>query len=255
MLVRSLLLCLLLSTVACSKTSTPPPPAPSIPSAAITAQPAVEAAVATPAPTAATSPTPATAVAALQDSDYQVIADGKPYRAAAGGIEVVEFFNYICPACNSFDPMLQAWKAKLPADVRLVYVPADFREDFAIYARAYYAADLLGIAEKTHEAVYEAIHETHTLPGEGRLPDTAVIAAFYGQHGVTSAAFLDAMNSFAVNTRMSQGRQYEMASQLNSTPSLLINGRYMVKGNSFEDKLRIAGQLIERERQKGTASK
>lgn len=241
MLVRSLLLCLLLSTAACSKAA---PPAPS-------AAPAVAVAAATPTPVAApTTPAASPAAPALQASDYQVIADGKPYSAAAGGIEVVEFFNYICPACNDFNPLLQAWKAKLPADVHLVYVPADFREDFAVYARAYYAADLLGIAEKTHEAVYQAIHETHTLPGEGRLPDTAVISAFYAQHGVTAAAFLDAMNSFAVNTRMNQGHQYEVQSQLSSTPSLLINGRYMAKGNTFEDKLRIAGQLIERERAK-----
>ena len=248
------LLCLSLSFAACSKAPAPVPPA-----AAPTVAAAPAAPVAAPAPAPAEAPpapaSPTAPATTLQDSDYQVIADGKPYSAVAGKIEVVEFFNYICPACNSFDPLLHAWKAKLPVDVHLIYVPADFRADFEVYARAYYAADLLGIAEKAHQAVYQAIHDTHTLPGEGRLPDEKVIAAFYAQHGVTAQAFSDAMNSFAVNIRMSQGHQFEVQSQLASTPSLLVNGRYMVKGKDFEDKLRIASLLIERERSQSATKK
>src|SRR3546814_9031641 len=85
-------------------------------------------------------------------------------------IEVAEVFNYVCPACAGFDPVLQEWKKKQPAYVHVVYVPADFRPDFKAYARAYYAAAALGLVEKTHEAVYAAIHEQHTQPGEGMTP-------------------------------------------------------------------------------------
>jgi thiol:disulfide interchange protein DsbA len=244
MLLRPLMLCLLLAASACSKTDPSAAPAETVPAVA-PAAPAQSA----PTPAPATPPAgPAPVAGALQPEDYDVIDGGKPYGAAPGQIEVVEFFNYICPACNAFEPLMQAWKATLPADVRIVYVPADFRPDFEVYARAYYAADLLGIATKTHAAVYEAVHSTHTLPGEGRLPDVEVIAAFYAKHGVTAQGFLDAMSSFAVNTRMSQGRQYEAQSKLASTPSLLVNGRYMAKGKSFEDKLCITSLLIARER-------
>ena len=195
------------------------------------------------------------ATGTLEASDYETIENGKPYAATPGKIEVVEFFNYACPACDAFEPLMAAWKAQLPADVNVVYVPADFRPDFEVYARAYYAADLLGIAAKTHAAVYEAIHKSRTLPGEGAPPEASVLAGFYAKHGVTAQAFVDAMNSFAVNTRMSQGRQYMIQSKLNSTPSMLVNGRYMAKGRSFEDKLRITGLLIERERSRGAAGK
>ena len=34
----------------------------------------------------------------------------------------------------------------------------------------------------------------------------------------------------------------------NSTPTLIVNGKYKVTGNSFEDMLRIASQLVARER-------
>jgi thiol:disulfide interchange protein DsbA len=40
----------------------------------------------------------------------------------------------------------------------------------------------------------------------------------------------------------------------NSTPTLVVNGKYRVVGNSFEDMLRIASQLIARERAGGTAA-
>lgn len=258
---RDLFLCtLMLATVGCSKATEPAAAKTAVATAVeqaptATTTPAVEAPKpATPATTAAIE-SATTATAALKDSDFTVIAAGAPYKKVERKIEVVEFFNYICPACNAFDPLLQAWKAKLPADVNLVYVPADFRGDFAVYARAYYAADLLGLVEKTHHAVYEAIHDSHQLPGEGRTPEVEPIANFYSHYGVTAKAFTDAMDSFAVNMRMNQGHQYMVQSQIRSTPSLLVNGRYLVNGSSFEDKLRIAGQLIDRERQAKAASK
>ncbi len=184
----------------------------------------------------------------LRDSDFTVIQGGRPYDETGSKIEVVEFFNYICPACNVFEPLFQEWKAKLPKDVHVIYVPADFREDFSFYARVYYAAELLGLVEKTHDAVYKAIHEDHKLPGEGESLDAQRIANFYVPYGTTAQAFVDAMNSFTVNTHMNRGNQFEMQCQLESTPTLVISGKYMVKGKSFGDSLRIASQLIERER-------
>lgn len=184
----------------------------------------------------------------LQDSDFTVIEGGRPYDETGGKIEVVEFFNYICPACNAFEPLLQEWKTKLPKDVNVIYVPADFRADFSFYARVYYAAELLGLAEKTHQAVYKAIHEDHKLPGEGGELDPKRIAAFYAPYGTTPQAFTDAMDSFAVNTRMAQGHQFMVQCRIQGTPTLVVGGKYLVKGKTRSDSLRIAGQLIERER-------
>ena len=38
-------------------------------------------------------------------------------------IEVMEIFWYGCGHCNDFDPILNAWVKKLPADVTFVRVP------------------------------------------------------------------------------------------------------------------------------------
>ena len=181
--------------------------------------------------------------------DYILISDGSPFDTPAGKVEIVEFFNYACPACNAFNPQFSEWKKKLGADVHLVYAPLDFRPDFVQYARAYYAAEALGVADKAHDSVYDAIHQLHTLPGEGQPPDQARIAEFYAKfYGVKQDEFLQLMDGFAVNAKIGRARQFAMKSQVRSTPSIVINGRYLVKGESWEDMLRISDQLIQKER-------
>ncbi|WDS34677.1 thiol:disulfide interchange protein DsbA/DsbL [Pseudoxanthomonas sp.] len=192
--------------------------------------------------------------APVAGNDYVSIPDGQPFEPADGKIEVVEFFNYICPFCATYSPMFHDWKTRLPADVRITYVPADFRPDFAVYARAYYAADVLGIAQKSHDAVYKAVHTDGTLPGEGQPIDENKISQFYSQYGVTAEQFSSTMKSFGVSARMQKGRQFAMHGSINQTPSIVVDGKYLVKGKSWEDSLRIADHLIAQERSSQSAN-
>lgn len=249
----ALLLVLLSALPGCTRSPDPAPAA--APAAVAAAAPAEElvhepdpAADPASAPLAAIAEPVAAAGAAVEGRDYLLIAGGKPMQPVSGKIEVVEFFNYVCPACDTFNPTLQQWKAKLPADVRLVYVPADFRPDFVPYARAYYAAESFGLVEKSHEAVYKGIHVDHSLPGEGDAPDYTRIAEFYAQYGIGAELFEGAMRSFAVDTKLRQGRDFMMRSQVSSTPSLVIDGKYLVKGATWDDMLRITDDLIARQR-------
>ena len=193
---------------------------------------------------------PVQAQSPVAGKDYTEIPNGRPLDPpAAGTIVVEEFFNYVCPACNSFEPTFVAWQAKLPADVKVVHIPATFRADFMQYAKAYYAAEALGLVDKTHRAVYEAIHVKHSIPAEGDRPDEEKIAAFYAGFGVSKDDFLSAMRSFGVNVKVSRATEHMTKNRVPSTPTLVVNGRYLVKGGaSWEDSLRIAIFLIEKER-------
>ena len=192
---------------------------------------------------------PVQAQSPVAGKDYTEIPNGRPLDPpAAGTIVVEEFFNYICPACNAFEPTFVAWQAKLPADVKVVHVPATFRADFMQYAKAYYAAEALGLVDKTHRAVYEAIHVKHTIPAEGDRPDEEKIAAFYAGFGVSKDEFLSAMRSFGVNVKVNRVTEHMTKTRVPSTPTVVVNGRYLVKGASWEDTLRIASFLIEKER-------
>ncbi len=259
---NALMLSLLLPLMAaCSKTETPEAPAATSPvaseqpAAAATAPAAEAAAVAEP---AAPNNNPVVAPqgpAPVAGTDYLLIEGGQPWEPQNGTVEVAEMFNYICPACYSFDPTLRNWKSKQPADVRLVYVPAQFRPDFVPYAKAYFAAETLGIEEKSHAAVYEAIHVKHSIPAEGDKPDEAKVAAFYTAYGVSAEQFLNTMKSFAIAGKVNKANQFALRSKVEGTPSLIVNGKYLVKGRSWEDMLRITDHLIAMERaQSGAAN-
>ena len=181
--------------------------------------------------------------------DYIEISNGRPLDPApAGAVVVEEFFNYICPACNAFEPLFVAWAARQPDYVKVVHIPATFRADFVPYAKAYYAAVSLNLAEKTHADVYRAIHIEHSLPAEGDKPSEERVAEFYGKYGVDAAAFLAAMRSFANDVKVRRATEYMQRARVPSTPTIVVNGRYLVRGDSYQDMLRIASFLIEKER-------
>ena len=56
-------------------------------------------------------------------------------------------------------------KAALPANAQLVYLPASWNksENWPLFQRAYLTAQSLGVAEKAHEAMFEAIWTTGEL--------------------------------------------------------------------------------------------
>lgn len=216
-----------------------------------------DAAAETPAPEAADAPAaPAADLAAtapqgpplVEGSDYEIIRNGQPFAPLAGKIEVVEVFNYVCPACASFQPLVNAWKARLPADVRFTYVPAPFGGRWDPYVRAYYAAEAMGVADQSHDAIFNAIHVERVLQGERGLDAPEDIAKVYAKFGVDPAQFASTMASFAVDSRFNRAKQYILRQQVNQTPTLIVNGKYRVKGQSFDDMLRIAGALVAQER-------
>ena len=132
--------------------------------------------------------------------------------------------------------------------MKVVHVPATFRADFVQYAKAYYAAQSLNVAEKAHADVYEAVHRTRSLPAEGQKPNEERIAAFYADYGVSAEQFLAAMRSFAVDLKVKRATEYMTRIRVPSTPSIVVNGRYLVRGQTYADMLRIADYLIEKER-------
>lgn len=193
---------------------------------------------------AASAPTPATPVPGLTPGkDYDIIQGGQRF-AAGNNIEVAEVFAYWCGACAQFDPLVSAWSAKLPADVKFTYVPAVFNAQDN-YPRAFYAAEAAGVLSKTHSTVFRAIHLERSLKPTASLDD---LAAFYAQHGADAANFKSTMESFTVNANLGRARQFAIRSGINHTPTLVINGKYRVNGTSHENQLQIADTIIAHER-------
>ena len=263
MTLRALLPLLLVTLAACSA-PTPPASTTTPATTATAAQPAsadepAGTAGAAAASTTAGAPDAAADAAADQalaanpgglvpGQDFVEIKDAEPWMPLNGKVEVVEVFGYVCPACAAFNPLVTAWKNKLPADVRFSYVPAPFGPEWNPYAKSFYVADAMGIADRAHDALIRAIHVEQSMPGEGDPVNEQAIADFYGKYGANPKEFLSTMNSFSVAGQVNRGRQFMMRTGANSTPTLIVNGKYRVTGDTFEDMLRIAGLLIARER-------
>lgn len=178
--------------------------------------------------------------------DYVEIEGGRPFAAKPGRIEVVEVFGYTCPHCAHFEPLLAEWKKKQPADVQLVQLAAPFGGYWIPYAKAFYAAQVLGVAERSHGAMFKALHDEHSLPISGATADE--IATFYAGHKIAAPRFIEVFNGDDVARRMQAATDFIQRSGVESTPSLIVAGKYRVIGKSFDDLLRVTDALIARER-------
>ncbi len=188
----------------------------------------------------------ASPTAPVQGEDYELIAAPGPFEPLAGKIEVVEVFGYTCPHCAHFEPQVEAWAAKLPADVRFTPVPAAFGGYWDAYARAFYAAEQVGVLKRSHADVFKALHEQRSLPMQSVSPQE--LATFYANYGVEPQRFTDALRSAQVDEKIKKAREFAMRTQVPGTPAVIVNGKYLVRARSFDDTLRVADALIARER-------
>lgn len=137
-------------------------------------------------------------------------------------VVVYEFFGYKCPHCAHFQPYVRPWHEKLPKYVKFVRVPVVFQPGWDILAKAYHTAETMGIAEKTHQAMFDAIHKKHI-----RFRSIEQIAQWYFENfGVDKEAFLSTANSFMIDSKMRQVNNMMRTMKITSTPTLIINGKY-----------------------------
>lgn len=173
--------------------------------------------------------------------DYRVIADGAPYRPLEGKVEIAEVFAYGCRHCADMAPKLEAWKRTLPANVRVTYVPAAWRSNDP-WTQAFFAAETSGALAASHEAMFRAVHVDRALPGNATLTE---LGSFYGAlPGVDGKAFAAALRDIdAINAKAENAHAFVVRSGIEGTPSIVVNGRYLVLGTSHEGLLANAARI------------
>jgi protein dithiol oxidoreductase (disulfide-forming) len=86
-----------------------------------------------------------------------------PSETEAGKIELIEFFWYSCSHCNAFEPAFAQWVKNAPKDVVVRRIPVAFRDDFAPQQRLYFTLEAMGLLEKIHGKVFQAVHVERSL--------------------------------------------------------------------------------------------
>jgi thiol:disulfide interchange protein DsbA len=146
--------------------------------------------------------------------------------ADPGEVEVVEVFSYACIHCKTFDPTLEAWTEALPEGVQFRRVPAIFDQTWALFAQAFYTAEVLGVTDAVHTPMFRAIHEQGV-----DLRDPNLMASLFEQAaGVDPEEFLQVFNSFGVRSRVQQAQAHGRAYGITGVPTLIVDGRYRVDG-------------------------
>lgn len=147
---------------------------------------------------------------------------GQPLPGTAGKVEVVEFFFYMCPHCNAFDPLLEAWVHQLPADVSFRRVPVGVTLVHKLHQRMFYALDGMGaLTPQVHAGIFNAFHRAGI-----EANDEASIVALVGRLGVDTARFKAAFNAFGVQAKVSQGLKLAELAGVDTVPALVVAGRW-----------------------------
>ena len=185
--------------------------------------------------------------------DYEVLPIPQP-TYGLGKIEVAEVFSYRCIHCAEFQPLVNAWRKTQPADVRWEYVPAVFGGSWDDFARAYLAAETLGVQKRTHDAVFKGIFVDKLL----KTGSSDEIADMYANFGVDRANFLSTMRSVLVTDRLDRARQFALRTGVTGTPTIIVNGKYRVnvtQDGGFPGMLATTTFLIAKERAAAKATK
>jgi thiol:disulfide interchange protein DsbA len=157
----------------------------------------------------------------VEGKNYTRLANPQPVETGKK-IEVIEFFSYGCPHCSALEPFLDAWRAKLPADVAFRRVPVMFHDQWVHLARIYYTLDALGDEAKFSPEVFKAIH------GDGiALWDDKKFLDWSASKGLDRKKVEAVFTSFAVDSKLKRAMQLGKDYGIDSVPTVIVDGKYM----------------------------
>ena len=178
----------------------------------------------------------------VMGTDYKLVEPAQTTRSG-NKIEVLEFFFYGCSHCYHLHPELAAWEKKMPKDVDLVLVPTVFNANWEPMAYTYYALEVLGQNQKLHNDLYEAWNVNNMA-----LVDESKITEFVSKRGVDAKKFSDAYHSFTVQSKVTRSKQMTQSYGIRGTPTIIVDGKYLVTGLQPADTVKVMAELIEKVR-------
>lgn len=179
--------------------------------------------------------------------EHYIVLDSPVGTRDSGKIEVVEMFSYGCPHCYEFEPLIRVWSSKQASDIDFSFIPAIWNKPMELYARAFFAAHALNVADKIHQPLFTAI-----VIEQRSIRDESDLADFFAMHGVDRDAFTRTFGSMMVDLQVKQVAERVRRYSPAGVPEIIVNGKYRI------DRMRAGGQsgmlavvdfLIEKERE------
>ena len=192
------------------------------------------------------TPTALFAETYVENTHYELVTPAQP-TSSGDKVEVLELFWYGCPHCYHFEPYVQKWLKTKPANVEFGRIPGIFRPEWALFGRAYYTQEALGVFDKTHEALFAAVHEL-----KRKLETEDQLAAFFAENGVKDDDFRKAFRSFAVESKVRRAQEMSQRYGAKGVPTIIVNGKYRVGATmpgvqTHANVFKVADYLIQKE--------
>lgn len=168
---------------------------------------------------------------------YKLLSPAQPVSGSK--IEVLEFFFYGCSHCFDLHKPLSVWEKTMPKDVELVYVPTIYRDSMEPMGRTFYALQSMGQVHQLHDALYRAMNVDSL-----NLRDEASISDFVAGKGVDRAKFSAAYNSFSMQSKVARAKQMIRTYGIAGTPTIVVDGKYVITGLFPEDTMRVLNEVI-----------
>ena len=188
-----------------------------------------------------------------EGKEYHRLVPTQPTVGGADKIEVAEIFWYGCPHCFSFEPAINSWAEKIPANARFVRIPAVWNPLARLHGRLYYTEEVLARngkladMEEFHAAVFNEFHRK-----SNRLTSEGAIQKMFEGFGVSQDDFLNAWNSFEVNQKIRVADDLVRRYNVTGVPAVVINGKYRTgagpnEAGSVRTLLEVMDELVVRE--------
>ena len=179
-----------------------------------------------------------------EGKDFRLLQKPQPVETGKK-IEVIEFFSFSCPHCKDMEPVLTPWIKKLPADVQLRRIPAQFSPLWVGTAKVWYTLEALG-REDLVPAVFTAIHGQNA-----RLDQDKTFFEWAEKQGVDRKKVEDMYNSFAVAGKLSRSKTQVQSYAIGSVPTFVVDGKWTTETGAQRRHDEIPGlldKLIDRAR-------
>ena len=178
----------------------------------------------------------------VEGGHYELLREAQPVQTG-DKIEVVEMFWYQCPHCYRLEPFVTQWKQNKPDNAEFVAIPAVLGPRWEFSARIFYALQALGLEEKLHAEVFNAIHAARRP-----LENFKQFSDWAAENGADRAEVKAAFNSFAVNTKINFAAEMTRRYGLTGVPAIIVDGRYRTSvalAGSREELLKVIDYLVD----------
>jgi protein dithiol oxidoreductase (disulfide-forming) len=184
------------------------------------------------------------------DADYREIRQ-QPVETG-DKIEVIDFFFYACQYCNDLLPRLERWRRSKPADVEFRRIPVVRHDSWVPLAKIYFTLEAMGEVDRLHSAVFHAYHVEDLYMSQEK-----VISEWAAKHGLDPVKFMAIYRSDETRQKVERARRQTMDYDIQGTPSLVVDGRYLTDGSSAKtiDILDRMIRIARRQREKTAAGK